>query len=90
MSRSFFAPVFVGFETLSIPCYAQIERPLAWLRDLTALQNEASSSLEYRQVEVSTIRKEVQEWAALHSEKTIAPFRKRSGPTNNFVNRATF
>jgi len=44
---------------------------LAWLRDLAALQNEASSSVEYRRAEVATIRKEIEEWTALHSGKPI-------------------
>ena len=71
MSAPSFLAVFVAFVTLSIPCYAQIERPLAWLRDLAALENEASSSLEYRRAEVTTIRKEIEEWTALHSGKAI-------------------
>src|SRR5215813_10779390 len=54
-----------------LPCSAQVEKPSGWLRDLNALQNERSASLAYRQTEVTTIRKEVDEWIILHSGKSL-------------------
>src|SRR5262249_2412385 len=67
----FVLAIFIALMSASAPCYGQVEKPLGWLRDLTALRNETSASLEYRQVQTTTIRREVEEWTALHSSKTI-------------------
>src|SRR5215471_17094075 len=62
---------FLTLILVCLPCSAQVDKPLAWLRDLNALRNERSASLEYRQVEVTTIRKEVDAWTILHSGKSL-------------------
>jgi iron complex outermembrane receptor protein len=53
--------------TLAMPSFSQIERPLAWLRDLASLESASAGNLEYRRSAVSVIRKEVEEWRTLHS-----------------------
>src|SRR5215471_1415947 len=62
---------FLTLILVCLPCSAQVDKPLAWLRDLNALRNERSASLEYRQAEVTTIRKEVDQWTTLHSRKSL-------------------
>jgi iron complex outermembrane receptor protein len=71
MWRPFFFAIFLALLSVSAPCYGQVEKPVGWLRDLTALRNDASASLEHRQAEITTIRREVEKWTALHSGKAI-------------------
>lgn len=87
-----FAAVFVAFFILPIPCYSQVERPLAWLRDLTALQNQTSGSVEYRQAEVARSEKKSRNGLRFTLERLqiFVPFQRLRGPTSNFANRSTF
>ena len=58
---------------LATPCFAQVEQPLGWLRDVTALESKASGSLEQRCADVAHIRKEVEEWISLHPGSGAEP-----------------
>ena len=60
--------VLLAFVIVVWPCFGQVEKPLGWLRDLSALQNETGST-QYRQAEVETMRKEIEEWTAIRSGK---------------------
>jgi iron complex outermembrane recepter protein len=55
----------------SLPSFAQVDQPLAWLRDLEALKSASSGSMEHRISEVTIIRKEIEEWNALHSGSQV-------------------
>lgn len=58
----YISAILLAFVIVCAPCYAQIEKPLGWLRDLNAGPSQA---------EVTTIRKEFEEWTALHTGKPI-------------------
>lgn len=55
------------FLIVAIPCHAQVEQPLAWLRDVTALDAGSSGSV----LQIAAIRREVEEWIALHPSSGV-------------------
>jgi iron complex outermembrane receptor protein len=50
---------------------AQAQRPLAWLQDLTDLQNASAASLGEQRDVIVAIRTEVENWLKLHANSSI-------------------
>src|SRR5215471_8240822 len=73
--------VVVGITCLVIamPLYAQMEQPLEWMRDITALESSRSGSVEFRQAGLIDIRQKIEAWIELHpnSEVDLPPAPER-------------